>query len=315
MNTLRITSLVTLFLFSAHALAEGESVDETKAAASDGFVSINVVRGEVKIRGWDRDAVRVVGTLDEQTKQFIFNVRDNETEIRVKLESSAGGWFDDYSSDLTVHVPEASQIEFTGVSTDLDVRNVNNSLEVGGVSGDLYVEGELTRIDVQTVSGDIELRDTPARLDISSVSGDVEVFEASGEARYSTVSGDITIEDSGDDMRVESVSGDIEVDSGTVTRLDGHSVSGDINISVDPADDASIEFDSMSGTMRIRLGGDVNATFDVETGSGSIRNRISDDKPKVSKYMSDEVLRFTLGDGDGQVILTTRSGDISISGR
>ena len=66
---------------------------------------------------------------------------------------------------------------------------------------------------------------------------------------------------------------------------------------------------------RLNLDGELNARFNIETGSGTIRNRVSDDKPKASRYRSDETLRFTVGDGDSQVILTTRSGDISISPR
>lgn len=314
-NVATFLLLVAFLLVSFPGLARGESVDETKAASADGFVGINVVRGDVDIKGWDESSIRVVGTLDEKVKDFVFDVRGNETEIRVRIGDRDSGWFGDYGSDLTIYVPADSQVEFTGVSTDVNVRDVRNSLEVGVVSGELYLEGDIKRVDLQTVSGDVELRKTPGRIRVKTVSGDVESLDASGDAVYSTVSGNIVIENGGPELRLETVSGDIEVERSVITNLGGHSVSGDISISADTTRDASIEFDSMSGTIRLRLSGDVNARFDIETGSGSIRNRISDDKPKVSRYMGDETLRFTLGDGDGQVVLTTQSGDISISGR
>ncbi len=315
MNIQRILAIILLVSLSSSAQAKGESVDETIDAKADGFVEIHVVRGEVDIRGWDKAAVRVVGTLDEKTKEFVFEVRDDETEIRVKIQDRNSGWFSDYGSNLTVYIPVDSQLDFSGVSTDVDVRGVNNSVEIGVVSGDLFVEGAKGRVDVQSVSGDVELRETSGRLTVKSVSGDLEAIDAPGDAAYSTVSGDILVENGGEDLRLESVSGDIEVHHSTVTSLGGHSVSGDIDITVVPAEKATIEFDTVSGSIRLNLEGELNARFNIETGSGTIRNRVSDDKPKESRYKRDETLRFTLGDGDGQVILTTRSGDISISPR
>ena len=315
MNIQRILAIILLVSLSSSAQAKGESVDETIDAKADGFVEIHVVRGEVDIRGWDKAAVRVVGTLDEKTKEFVFEVRDDETEIRVKIQDRNSGWFSDYGSNLTVYIPVDSQLDFSGVSTDVDVRGVNNSVEISVVSGDLFVEGAKGRVDVQSVSGDVELRETSGRLRVKSVSGDLEAIDAPGDAVYSTVSGDILVENGGEDLRLESVSGDIEVHHSTVTSIGGHSVSGDIDITVVAAEKATIEFDTVSGSIRLNLEGELNARFNIETGSGTIRNRVSDDKPKESRYKRDETLRFTLGDGDGQVILTTRSGDISINPR
>jgi len=189
-----------------------------------------VQRGKVRFRGWDRDEVRVTGSLDDKTKEFIFEKRGDD------------------------------------------------------------------------------------RVRIRTVSGDIESYNTTGDAHYSSVSGNIMVDDGGRDLRLESVSGDIEVNNEVMNNVDGHSVSGDIDIRGVPEGGGTIEFDALSGSVRLRLGGEVNARFDIETGSGTIRHRISDDKPRVSKYMQEETLRFTLGDGDGQVIITTRSGDISISG-
>jgi DUF4097 and DUF4098 domain-containing protein YvlB len=315
---LKLQRLLVLALLSgtaAMAMADGEYIDQSKDATADGLVNINVARGEVEIRGWNKTEVQVKGTLDEKTEAFIFTTTSDVTEIKVKVKDRNSSWYSEYGSDLTIYVPEASSIEFNGVSTDVDARGLVGSVDLQVVSGDLYLNGGTSRITAQTVSGDVELHDSTGRVRVGTVSGEVETYNTTGDARYSTVSGDIIVEDGGTDLELESVSGDIEVKNRAMREVGGHSVSGDIDISGEPVNRSAIEFDSVSGSIRVRLAGDVNARFDVETGSGSIRNRISDDKPRVSRFTQEETLKFTLGDGEGQVILTTRSGDISISGR
>jgi DUF4097 and DUF4098 domain-containing protein YvlB len=301
-----------LALVTCQVLAEGDSVDESKAVSADGIVQVNVTRGEVDIRTWDEDSVRVVGTLDDKTEEFVFTVHNGHTRIAVKIRERESSWLNDDGSDLTIYMPESSQLEFAGVSTDVDVRDVAGEIEIGLVSGDVFLQTPSRRVEIQTVSGDIEMQGGDGRMRIKTVSGDVEAYEVTGDVQYTTVSGDIAIRDGGKDLRLESVSGDIDVRHDAMVELAGHSVSGDIDISGELQRSGRVEFDSMSGTIRLLLGEDLNASFDIETGSGSIRNRITEDQPKISRHIGDETLRFSVGDGSGNVALTTQSGDISL---
>jgi len=208
-HLLRLGATLALLALALPGSADVESVDETKVdetkdVRADGLVSINVVRSLVRIETWDKLAVRVHGTLDEKTKEFIFDVDGKETVIEVKIDGDHDSWLSGRteSSNLTIQLPATSEVGVRGVSTDVEARGLGSDVEIGVVSG----------------------------------------------------------------------------------------------------------------SIRLRLGGDINARFDVETGSGNIRNRLSDDQPKVSKYVGDESLRFTLGEGDSRVTLSTRSGDISLSG-
>jgi len=307
---------ILLLLAAPVGLVAGVPVDETKDASADGFVTVNVTRGEVEFRGWNKNAVRVVGTMGEETDELRFEREGDEVRIQVKVNSDSAGWWgsnDSEGSELTIYLPQASSMTFAGVSTDVDVRDLKGPVEVGVVSGDLVFGAGIHRLTAQTVSGDIELRETDGRVRVTTVSGDVDSYQVKGDAEYSSVSGNILVDDGGPEMRIESVSGDIEVNSKAVSSLGGHSVSGDIDITIDPAEASNIEFDAVSGSIRLRLGGDINARFDVETGSGSIRNRLSDNKPRIATHMSEETLKFSLGGGEGQIVITTRSGDISLS--
>jgi len=308
-----MTACILAASFS-HA-AEQQRVDESKVAESDGLVRINVVRGEISVEGWDKNEVRVRGLLDEELEEFIFDVDGSETEIKVRIPRHTNSWHSRDETNLVINVPEHSEITISGVSLDVDIEDVKSSVEVGVVSGDVSLEGGSDRVVLQTVSGDIEVRRITGRIKMKTVSGDIESYDAVGESVYGSVSGDIRVESGGEDLKVETVSGDVEITRTDFVEISGHSVSGDVEISGQMKPGGIVEFDSVSGSIRLGLQGEIGARFDLETGSGSIRNRLSDDEPRESKYVRDESLRFTLGDGAGEVVLSTRSGSITVSNR
>ena len=310
MSALLIVLMLTL-LSAKTVKAAGDAVDATKAVKPDGDVDIRVVRGEVDIIGWDQPEVRVVGTLDEATKAFIFEVDGDETRIFVRLEENRRGSFmDSKGARLKIYLPASGHTEFSGVSTDLEVEGLNGSVELGVVSGDVKLTGGLNRIEVQSVSGDIEIRDVSGRIIASTISGDLEVYNAAGEANYTSVSGDIQVYDGAELMELESVSGDIEVFSKLVRSATGHSVSGDIEFTADLAPGSDIEFNSISGSIVLALGGARDARVRLDTASGSISNGLSDHRPIEPRYGNGQELKFTLGEGEGQIRMSSRSGDL-----
>jgi DUF4097 and DUF4098 domain-containing protein YvlB len=291
----------------------GKRVDLSEAAKPDGFVKISIVRGDLIVEGWDKDEVSLVGTLDEKTEQFIFDVSGRDTRIIVKIPSNNTSWCCNEGSNLRIMVPKGSQVDVATVSTEVRLTDIRGGLDMSGVSGDVRIQKVSERLRVRNVSGEITVHDVDAYARIKTVSGEIDARSIKGGGAFHTVSGEIVLRDVTDEIDVESVSGDIEVIGRNISLARGHSVSGDIDLEIELIDDALVEFDSVSGSVRLRLDGKLNHKFDLETGSGSIRNRITDDKPKKSKYIRDEQLRFTVGEGDGQVNVSTRSGDISVS--
>lgn len=287
-------------------------VDESKSAAPKGYVHIKVLRGYLKVNGWDKDEIHVSGLLDEELKEFVFKVDGKDARIQVKIPSKSDGWSSE-GSDLEIHVPEGSELEITSISTEIGVDNIQNGLEIGNVSGEIRVSDIGGRVEISTVSGDVDVRSAKDKVRIGAVSGDIEVSQV-GSGRFGTVSGDLRLIEVGEELDLETISGDIEVDTGDIVQLSGQSVSGDVEITGVLKAEGVIDFDNVSGSIRMQLPLDTNARFDVETGSGgNIRNRLSDDEPKVSKYVRNESLRFSMGDGKGQVNLSTASGDITLA--
>ncbi len=309
----RILPVIVLLIASTGIRADQERVDRRVDVLPDGFVHINVVRGEVDIKAWDRAQVEVTGVLDEETREFIFETEGNETRIEVKLPTLKGGWFHRNGSDLDIRVPAGSQLSVTGVSTDVTAKGMGAAVEIGVISGDVSLTGGRDRIVLHTVSGDLDVREAKGRMRIKSVSGDIESYGSTGKGEYSTVSGSILVEEGDQELKLESVSGDIEVLDTDFSSISGDTVSGDVEIRGVMAHDGLLEVGNVSGSIRVKLQGNVDARFEIEAGSGSIRNRLSDDKPRTGKYVRDKTLRFVVGEGSGEVFLSTRSGDIILS--
>ena len=321
-----------------------EEVNESSAAMLDGFVSIKVVRGEVDIHGWDRAEIKVTGTLDERTEEFIFDVQNEEAIIRVEIEddSSWFRWSDAKGSDLDIFLPETSRLDMSGGSVDVSVQGLVGELDLSLVSGDLEVKDVQGEVQLQTVSGDMDIQQVAGDIEIQSVSGDVKSRMIEGSGEYSSVSGDIEIWHAGRDLDVETVTGDIEILADVIDELNGQSISGDVEIAGRLLATGQIRLDTVSGSINLALAGKLNIKLDLETRDGSIRNKITDDRPRRSEHSDKESLRFSLNEDDGsegrdddrdmaiskvsnradydgkvrhkgRVTLATRSGDITIS--
>jgi DUF4097 and DUF4098 domain-containing protein YvlB len=310
---------ITVLLISVCSVpvyADGTPVDETRPARANGHIEISVVRGELLVRGWNQNEIRVTGELDEQMTEFVFDVEAGNAIIAVRVPKNTGNSCCDEGSNLLMYVPIGSQVNISAVSTDVSVHEVKGGLDVSVVSGDVELQNVHDRVTVVSVTGDVDLHDASGRIRLKSVSGDVYGENIEGPINIHSVSGELTLLDAKGNVDVKTVSGDIEARALGFEEMRISSVSGDIDIDVDgeAAAGGVIECDTISGDIRVRFArSDVSARFDLDTRSGNIKNRFNDVLPVESKYANREKLRMVVSDGDAEVILQSRSGDIVIS--
>lgn len=312
---LRQTACLLACILAFAPVAEAEEVDQTLEVKPGATVVVQVPRGRVDIEGWDRDEVRVTGRLDADTKEFVFRNRGEDTLVEVRLKHENSSWGKD-DSDLDIYLPEASALQFRGVSLDVSVHGVAGGVKGGTVSGDLNLENVTRRADVGTVSGDIFVSRCDGRVRLNTVSGDIEVRDCSGEGSYETVSGSIMLRDvNQEEVACETVSGDLVVELAEFKEFRGNAVSGQIELSGDLEEGGRVELQSVSGRVEIALGKTLDARFDVETGSGAIKNQLTNDQPRVSEYSRERELHFTMGEGKGTVTIGTSSGRVVLRAR
>ncbi len=145
------------------------------------------------------------------------------------------------------------------------------NVSVGAVSGHVTLKGRLGTVKVSTVSGHIEVDETEGDVDVRSISGHLEVGRCGGRCRANTKSGRIDIDWVGGEARAQTMSGNIEVGTAGLGDMELRSISGRIEVEVDPGRHPSARLKTLSGKTESSLPPGSDFRITARTISGSIR--------------------------------------------
>lgn len=286
-------ALTTLMLVPFDTLAA--DVDKTLAWSSGGEIKVSITAGEIEFRGWGKDEVKVTGDFNGDDERLVF--KTSGKNIKLELKDESHGWWGRNSGgnvDFTVFAPFSSDLDIEGTSLNVEIQEIKGNIDINSISGFANLKGPSKRVDVETVSGDIDIED------------------AAGKIHLRTVSGDINADVDAYTFDAKSVSGDIEGKIGRNEYVSLMSVSGDIDVELTLAKDGRVEGQTVSGNVELSFNDAVDADFELNTGpGGDINNRLSKDRPDDNNRWGQE-LRFTKGNGDGTVELETMSGTIKV---
>ena len=298
---LPIASAVMISALTSSFSSFAADVDQSMDWSADGELKVNITSGQIKIRGWNKNEVKLTGDFNGDSDRLVFKKSGKNVKLEIKDQSS--GWWGGNSGgyvDFGLHAPKQSDLEIDGTSLSIEIQNIIGDLDISSISGSIKARG-----------GDKS--NQSARTDIETVSGDIDIEDAAGKLRLRTVSGDISADVSASTFEAKSVSGDIEGQIGQTDYASFLSVSGDIEIELSLSNDSRIEGQTVSGNLDLDFKERVSADFEVNTGpGGDIRNRLSDDRPDDDNRWGQE-LSFTLKDGDSTVELETMSGTIKLN--
>jgi DUF4097 and DUF4098 domain-containing protein YvlB len=279
-------------LLTAGAVAAATPIDERQPAPADGSVFVSNISGEIIITGWNRDEVEVTGTLGKNVERLDFTREGDLTVIEVIYPKDGRN---SEGSNITVHVPEGSQLEVKSVSADVAVSGVTGRQRLRSVSGDVTTEVFAADVEADSVSGNVIVggRDEMSHASLTTVSGRIETRAVSGELEASTVSGRI---DARGRMlgwaRLKTTSGRITLDGGL-------------------ADGGRFDIGTTSGDVELTLDNDKNLDVDAQTFSGDLDNCFGVDSSKA-RYSPERSLRIETGEASRTVRIRAMSGDIEI---
>lgn len=266
-------------------LAAVQSPDTTIAVRRGQRLEVSVHAGSVAVRGWNRDAVRVLVRSGDDAALEVHTRGD-----RLSVEAS-GRHRGPAEAELEISSPAWMPVSVHGVDLDISVDAVAAAVTAETVQGDVTVRGGAGVVTLTSVEGTVQLSGARGAMQVSSVNDDVSVADAAGVLAVSTVNGDLALSGiTSGNVDASSVNGDISfsgpIESGGRYRLSTHN--GDLTFAV-PA--------GTSATMNIvSYNGDFEANFPV-TFAGVGRNR---------RYS------FTLGSGAARVELESFQGDIRL---
>ena len=307
--------ILTLALSPVLAWA-GEAIDQSISVPSDGHIYIDNQRGNVVIKGWDKNELKVTGTLDDKAEGFLLENRGSRTDFVVNMPKSYNSNWDDNSegSKLTIFMPVTSAVNFEGVSVDVKISELRSDARIGTVNGDIDAKQLVGNITLETVNGSIDALNLGGELRYQTVNGDIEDVDSQGQLMMTLVNGDVRSNTKAEDIRFENVNGDLTLRVNTLGKLSASTVNGELEVYVNElTKEAQIRAESVSGDFDLYLPMNISARFDIEAhAGGDISNALSSDKPLQAKYGPGESLHFNLGQGEAEVDITTISGDISL---
>lgn len=289
------TTIISLALLAALALPAiaATPINETRPLDARGSIDISNVKGRIEVRAWDRNEVRIGGSLGDGVERLQIEGDRNNLEVKVRYPRNSRNT---EPTTLVIDVPRHANV---------DVDSVAASVEVNGIAGD--------ELDIESVSGSVIAVGAPRKASVSSVSGNLRLNLNSHSVDAETVSGGISLRGRiAGEIDAESVSGNIDIDTRGehARRIETSSVSGDADIRSGLANGGRISAESVSGSIRIIAPATLSANVRGESFSGRLRApSASIDKPKYGPGASFE---HRYGNGDGEIRMETFSGNAEL---
>jgi DUF4097 and DUF4098 domain-containing protein YvlB len=293
MRTLLIRSTLALACLAALPAWAGTPIDQTRPLDPRGRIEIENLKGRVEVRTWDRQEVKVTGTLGDGVEKFSLDGDRRNLRIEVKYPSRSGKT---EPTVLVVQVPTLADLEIETVSADIDVHGIaSRELSLESVSGDIVANGAPREARVESVSGDVRLVLNSRDVSVDTVSGELTLQgRLNGEVSLETVSGNLRLDSVGERLRSVSV--------GTV--------SGDMDLKLALQEGGEIRTESVSGDLLLRLPRDLSAEVSGESFSGDLSAPGA--KIEREEFGPGSSFQTRYGAGKGEVRMETFSGDATL---
>ena len=281
------------FVAAAPAFA-ATPIDQTRPLDPNGQVEIDNLKGRIQVRAWNRNEVRVTGSLGNGVEKLVVDGDARHLLVKAQYPRRTDDRIE--PTTLLLQVPLQASLDIDSVSADIDIDGVApGDLQIDSVSGDIVIAAAPRRARIQSVSGDQRLTLNSPRVSSESVSGDV------------VLNGRLKAE-----VSVETTSGDIRIDSrGEALRsLRLNSVSGNADARIALAPGGEVQTETVSGDVRLVLPRSLSARVDASSFSGDLEAPGA--KVDKQEYGPGSSLEHRYGNGDGEVHIQTFSGDAEI---
>jgi DUF4097 and DUF4098 domain-containing protein YvlB len=266
------------------ALAPDVQVDTTLNAVRGQRLAVNAYAGEVTVRAWNRNAVRI----EADGNQNQLEIASSPTGISIRTQGRHGP-----PEEITIRIsaPAWIGLSLAGVNTSAKVEGIRAPISVETVEGEVDVTGGESLISLRSVQGSVRLRGAKGRINVNSVNDDVEVANSSGDIAAQTVNGEILLQG---------------VDA---SSLDANTVNGDISYSGPIRSNGRYTLSTHNGDLTLTVPQGTSAGVTVSTFSGDFESEFPVPLQGTRKGKG---FNFTLGSGSAQVTLESFQGTIRL---
>src|ERR1700687_5064381 len=127
--------------------------DQTVNVAKGVKLDVNNFAGDVNIKVWDKDAVRVEGNHSDREA---VDIKQTEQAVTVRSRSLRGG--PSRSLDYAITVPKWMAISVSGTYADVTMDGVGGDVTVETNRGDINITGGSGLISLKSIQGEVTLQ-------------------------------------------------------------------------------------------------------------------------------------------------------------
>jgi DUF4097 and DUF4098 domain-containing protein YvlB len=264
--------------------------DQTIDVAKGTRLVLNNNAGEVVVRSWDRDQLRVQATHSEREK---IDIQTAEMTVRIRARAARGPAS---LVDYQITVPRWMPVNLSGSYLESTI------------------EGTTAEVNVETVHGNVRVVGGSGNVSARSIEGEITVDKAAGRVSAFTVDGGIRLLNVTGDASAETTDGDIVVENAQTSSLDVSSVDGDVTFNGPIRDKGTYRLTTHDGDIRVGLGSAANATVFVRTFQGDFNADFPIQLPEGQTARSgSKRFNFTLGTGSARIEVQSFDGDIVLA--
>jgi hypothetical protein len=265
--------------------ARPPDTDETVAVTKGTRLTVNNFGGEVIVRAWDRDSVRVQARHSSRARVAI---RPGNSALAISVSGIP------MSVDFEISVPVWMPTKIEGTYIYIAVEGTQADVAAETVRGDITIKGG-SFVTAKSIEGEVILENVRGRVNANSTNQGITVNGATGEIVAETVNGHISLNN------VES------------PNVDASSVNG--NIKYDGAATASgrYRFSTHNGNISVGVPESASATFTVRTYNGSVRTDLQLQGGGEARRGQRAV--YTLGSGSAEFELVSFGDTIQLRRR
>ena len=277
---------MTHALLAAALAVTLQQTDTTFDVRANGRLEVENFQGQIVVRSWERDQVRVRARHDNN--------------MRIDIDRSASGVSIDgrnrrgppgnISYDITV--PR---------SFEIDIEAINSGIEVADINGD---------VNVETINGHVTLSGIAGRIMAGSTQGRVTIRDSRGSLSAETVNEAIVVTNHTGDIDAETINGSISLTGIRAGVVSAETVNGSVEYDGEIRASGRYDLSTHNGSIVMTIPEGTDATVSVETYNGELQA----DFPLQLRESTRGQRRasFTIGNGGARVHLESFGGDIRL---
>jgi DUF4097 and DUF4098 domain-containing protein YvlB len=278
-----LTMLAATATFAQERPSRPPDTDKTVPVSKGSRLSLTNNAGEVVIRSWDRDQLRVQARHSSKTTIDI-QTAGNAVTIQARGSGSA--------VDYDITAPSWLPMKVSGQFLYIGIEGAQNEVAAETVRGDIVVKGGSGFVSAKSIQGEIIVEDAKGKINASSVNESIRITGGSGEIVAETTNGDITL------TRVDAKSADVTTVNGDL-RFEGTVSSG-----------SHYRLSTHNGDITMVVPETTGATFSVRTYNGEFHSNLP--TKVVGEMRRGRRTTYTLGDGGAEIELESFGGTIRL---